>query len=85
MLCVAGKQRQEDSVISKFHKVTIWLGGSAVICVEDEEEWGEDTALRRASEGEEGVGQGAVHQQSELVEMEACDKLLSQNVWLHGV
>ena len=70
---------------ANFTKLQFGWGGSAVICVEDEEEWGEDTALRRASEGEEGVGQGAVHQQSELVEMEACDKLLSQNVWLHGV
>ena len=62
MLCVAGEQRQEDCVISKFDNVTIWLGGSTVICVEDEKKWGEYTALRRASGGEEGVGQSVVHQ-----------------------
>lgn len=54
MLCEAREQRPEDCVISKFHNVTILLDRSAVVCVEDEK-WREDTALGRASGGEEDV------------------------------
>lgn len=49
MLCASGEQRQQDHVISKFHNVTVWLGRSAVACVEDEEKWREDTYLQRVN------------------------------------
>lgn len=58
------KKGQENSIICKFDKITVWLGRSAVICVEYKEQRQEDAALWGASGGEEDVEQGVVHPHS---------------------
>lgn len=89
-------KRQEDCIISKCVNMTVLMGRSSVVCVQNKEE--------RRHSPEESLWMGRWCQTSiyslthwsvcvevqdppteEVVDIEARDKLLSEDVWLHGV
>lgn len=63
----AWEQRQENCVIRILDQMTVWMGGPAVIGVEDEEQRREDAALRGASRSKGEVREGVVDQHCHLL------------------